>query len=129
MSAPDKATLSSRTMATITAVARTIYPYDESLVDVYARSQELRTRRAREDFAAAGTIEDAVMVVAARAATRSPMTARAGFRGPVERTPARSGEASARCSTTWSRRSVAARAGRWCCAARPGSGRRRCWST
>ena len=64
MSAPDKATLSSRTMATITAAARTIYPYDASLVDVYARAKEQRDEAAREDFAAPGTIEDAVMVVA-----------------------------------------------------------------
>ncbi len=39
------------------------------------------------------------------------------------------GRASARCWTTWSRRSAAARAGRWCCVARLGSGRRRCWNT
>ena len=51
-------------MATITAAARTIYPYDASLVDVYARAKEQRDEAAREDFAARGTIEDAVMVVA-----------------------------------------------------------------
>ena len=54
MSAPDKATFSSRTM----------YPYDASLVDAYARSKEQRDEPAREDFAPPSTIEDAVMVVA-----------------------------------------------------------------
>ena len=39
------------------------------------------------------------------------------------------GPASAPCWTSWSRPSARARAGRWCCGARPGSGRRRCWST
>jgi hypothetical protein len=39
--APDKATLtSSRTMATITAAARTVHPYDASLEDVYTRAKE-----------------------------------------------------------------------------------------
>jgi hypothetical protein len=66
MSATGKATLSSRTMATITAGARSIYPYDASLVDVCARAKEQRDEAAREDFAAPGTIEDAVMVVARR---------------------------------------------------------------
>jgi hypothetical protein len=51
------ATLSSRTMATITAAARTVYPYDASLHDV---SDEA----AREHFAAPGTPEDAVVVLA-----------------------------------------------------------------
>jgi hypothetical protein len=51
-------------MATITAAARTIYPYDASLVDVYARAKEQRDEAAREDFAAPRTIEDAVMLVA-----------------------------------------------------------------
>ena len=64
MSAPDKATLSSRTMATITVAARTIYPYDASLDDVYARAKERLDEAAREDFAAPGTIADAVMLVA-----------------------------------------------------------------
>jgi hypothetical protein len=62
--APDKATLSSRTMATITAAARTSYPCDASLDDVYARAKEQLDKAAREDFAAPGTIADAVMVVA-----------------------------------------------------------------
>jgi hypothetical protein len=42
VSALDKATLSSRTTATITAAARTIYPYDallEDAVTVFARGQ------------------------------------------------------------------------------------------
>jgi hypothetical protein len=64
MSAPDKATLSSRTMATITAAARTIYPYDASIDDVYARAKEQLDEAAREDFAAPGTIEDAVVLFA-----------------------------------------------------------------
>ena len=66
MSATGKATLSSRTMATITTGARSIHPYDASLVDVCARAKEQRDEAAREDFAAPGTIEDAVMVVARR---------------------------------------------------------------
>jgi hypothetical protein len=51
-------------MATITATARTIYPYDASLDDVYARAKEQQDEAALEDFAAPGTIADAVMVVA-----------------------------------------------------------------
>jgi hypothetical protein len=51
-------------MATITAAARTIYPYDASLGDVYARAKEQLDKAAREDFAAPATIADAVMVVA-----------------------------------------------------------------
>ena len=66
MRAPDKATLTSRTMATITAAARTIYPYDASLDDLYARAKEQLDQAAREDFAAPGTIADAVTVVARR---------------------------------------------------------------
>ena len=50
-------------MATITAAARTLYPYDASLDDVYARPKEQLNQAAREDFAAPGTIADAVMVV------------------------------------------------------------------
>ena len=64
MRAPDKATLTSRAMATITVAGRTIYPYDASLDDVYARAEEQLNEAAREDFAALGTIADAVMVVA-----------------------------------------------------------------
>jgi hypothetical protein len=62
--APGKATLGSRTMATITAAARTNYAYEASLDDVYARAKEQLDKAAREDFAAPGTIADAVMVVA-----------------------------------------------------------------
>jgi hypothetical protein len=55
----DEATLSSRTMATITAAARTIYPYDAWLDDVYAREGATRSRTSRSP----GTIADAAMVV------------------------------------------------------------------
>ena len=64
MSTPEKATLSSGPMATLTATARTIYPYDASLDDVYARAKEQQDEAALEDFAAPSTIADAVMVVA-----------------------------------------------------------------
>ena len=60
----DEATLSSRTMATITAAAPTIYPYDASIDDVYARAKEQLNKAAREDFAVPGTtIADAAMGV------------------------------------------------------------------
>jgi hypothetical protein len=64
VSAPVKATLSSRTVATITAAARTIYPYGASLDHVYARAKQQRDEAAREDFAAPGRFEDAVTVFA-----------------------------------------------------------------
>ena len=64
MSRPETAALSSGTMATITAAARTMYPYDASLDDVDARANEQLDEAAREDFAALGTIEDAVVVFA-----------------------------------------------------------------
>jgi hypothetical protein len=51
-------------MATTTAATRTIYRYDASLDDVYARANEQLDKAAREDFAAAGTIVDAGVVVA-----------------------------------------------------------------
>ena len=51
-------------MATITATARPMYPYDASLDDVYARAKEQLDEAAREDFEAPGTIADVVMVVA-----------------------------------------------------------------
>jgi hypothetical protein len=51
-------------MATSTAAARTMYPCDASLDDLYARAKEQLDEAAREDFAAPGTIEDAVMVAA-----------------------------------------------------------------
>jgi hypothetical protein len=50
-------------MATITAAARTMYPYDASLDDVDVRAKEQLDKAAREDFEAPGTIADAVMVV------------------------------------------------------------------
>jgi hypothetical protein len=60
---PDEATLSSRTMATTIAAARTIYPYEASLDDVDARAEEQLDKAAREDFEAPGAIGDAVMVL------------------------------------------------------------------
>ena len=51
-------------MATITAAARTIYPYDALLDDVNARARKQLDEAARKDFAAPGTIADAVMVFA-----------------------------------------------------------------
>jgi hypothetical protein len=63
VSRPETATLSSRTVATI-AAARAIYLYDASPNDVYARATEQLGQAAGEDFAAPGTIADAVMVVA-----------------------------------------------------------------
>jgi len=53
-------------MATITAAAGTMYRYDASLDDVDARANEQLDEAAREDFAAPGTIADAVTVVARR---------------------------------------------------------------
>jgi hypothetical protein len=64
VSRPETAVLSSGAMATITAAARTMYPYDASLDDVYVRANEQLDKAAREDFEAPGTIADAVMVVA-----------------------------------------------------------------
>jgi hypothetical protein len=65
------ATLSSRTMATITAAARTIYPYDAWLDDMYARAKEQLDTAACENLAVPGTIPDAAMVVR-RAQRREP---------------------------------------------------------
>jgi hypothetical protein len=48
-------------MAPITAAARTIYRYDASLDDVYARAKEQLDEATREDFATHVTIEDAFM--------------------------------------------------------------------
>jgi hypothetical protein len=64
VSTPDTAALSSGTMATITAAARTMYPHDASLDDVYARAKKQLDKAAGEDFEAPGTIADALMVVA-----------------------------------------------------------------
>jgi hypothetical protein len=61
VSTPETATLSSGTMATSTATARTIHPYDASLDEVYARAREQLDQVAREDLAAPGKIEDAVV--------------------------------------------------------------------
>jgi hypothetical protein len=64
VSAPDKATFSSRTMAMIAAAARTIYPHDASLNEVSGAAKEQLDEAPREDFAAPGAIEDAVVVFA-----------------------------------------------------------------
>jgi hypothetical protein len=64
VSRPETATLSSGTVATIGAAAHAIYLYDALLEDVYARAREQLDEAAGEDFAAAGTIADAVVVVA-----------------------------------------------------------------
>lgn len=64
MSTPATAALSSGTMATISAAALTMCPYDASLDDVDARAKEQRDKAARGDFEAPGTIADAVMAVA-----------------------------------------------------------------
>ena len=64
MRRPETAALSSGTMATITAAVRTVYLYDASLDDVYARAEEQLDNAAGEDFQAPGTIADAVTVVA-----------------------------------------------------------------
>jgi hypothetical protein len=62
VSTPETATLSSGTMATITAAARSVYAYDASLEG--ARAKEPLGKAAREDFAAPGMIADAVVVFA-----------------------------------------------------------------
>ena len=64
MSRPETAALSSGTMATITAAARTMYPHDASLDDVYARAKAQLDKAAGVDFEAPGTIEGAVVVFA-----------------------------------------------------------------
>ena len=51
-------------MATITVAARTIYAYDASLDDVYARAKEQLDEAAPADFAPPGTIEGAVVIFA-----------------------------------------------------------------
>jgi hypothetical protein len=57
---PETAELSSRAMATIIAVARTLYPHDALPDDVYARVGEKLAEAASEDFSAARTIEEGV---------------------------------------------------------------------
>ena len=51
-------------MATIMNAARVTYPYGASLDNMYARAIEQLDEAAREDLAAAGTIADAVVLVA-----------------------------------------------------------------
>jgi hypothetical protein len=60
VSTPETATLSSQTMATITAAARTMYPHDTLPDDVYARVGGKLAEAAREDAGAAQTIEEGV---------------------------------------------------------------------
>jgi len=64
VSRPETAALSSGTMATITAAARTMYPCDASLDGAGACAKEPLDNAAGEDFEAPGTIADAVMSVA-----------------------------------------------------------------
>jgi hypothetical protein len=60
MSTPETATLGSRAMAIIAAVARIMFPHDALPDDVYARVGERLAETAREDSGAARTIEDGV---------------------------------------------------------------------
>lgn len=60
MSTPEAETLSSRTMATITAAARIMYPHYALPDDVYARVGDKLADAAHEDSAAARTIEEGV---------------------------------------------------------------------
>jgi hypothetical protein len=60
VSTPETATLSSQTLATITAVARTMYPHDALPDAVYARVGDKLAEAAREDSGAAETIEEGV---------------------------------------------------------------------
>ena len=60
MSTPETAPLSSQTMATITAAARTMYPHDALPDEVYARVGEKLAEAAREDSGAAKTIEEGI---------------------------------------------------------------------
>lgn len=64
MGTPERATLSSRRMTTITVAGRTIHAYDASFDAVHARAKEQLDEAARADFAAPGTIEGAVVVFA-----------------------------------------------------------------
>jgi hypothetical protein len=57
---PETAALSSGTMATITAAARTMYPHDALPDDVYARVGDKLAEVAREDSGAARTIQEGV---------------------------------------------------------------------
>jgi hypothetical protein len=60
VSTPETAILGSRTMATITAAARIMYPHDALPDDVYASVGEKLSEAAREDSAVAETIGDGV---------------------------------------------------------------------
>lgn len=60
MSTPETATLSSQSLATIGAAARTMYPHDALPDDVYARVGDRLAEAAREDSGAAQTIEEGV---------------------------------------------------------------------
>ena len=60
MSTPETAALSSQTMATIAAAARTMYPHDALPDAVYARVGDKLAEAAREDSGAAETIEEGV---------------------------------------------------------------------
>jgi hypothetical protein len=62
VSRPEMATLSSGTVATMAAAARSVYLYDTALGDVHRRAKEQLGQAACEDFAAPGTMADAVMV-------------------------------------------------------------------
>jgi hypothetical protein len=64
VSTPETATRIPGTTATTIAAARTIYPCDASLDNVYARAKQQLDKAAREDFTDAGTIADAVVIVA-----------------------------------------------------------------
>jgi hypothetical protein len=61
---PERATLSSRVLATIAVAPRPIYAYDASFGDVCARAKEQLDEAARADCATPGTIEGAVVVFA-----------------------------------------------------------------
>ena len=60
MGTPETATLGSRTMATITAAARTMYPHDALPDDVYARVGAKLAEVTCEDPEAAHIIEEGV---------------------------------------------------------------------
>lgn len=60
MDRPETAELSSRAMATIIAVARTLYPHDALPDEVYARVGEKLAEAACEDSSAARAIEEGV---------------------------------------------------------------------
>jgi hypothetical protein len=61
---PETATIGSRTMGTSTVAVRTIYPYDASLDDAYARAKDQLDQAPGDDFAALRMIEDAIVVFA-----------------------------------------------------------------